>query len=154
MCLVSQNPIFSLVVAVVLLVVLNKLLEPKPHVVIPEANVVNKPIVLQPGAVVTTTASGQTVVLPPSVMAQNNVEHFSFLGIGDDSTAMTLGGTDQITSVAIAGIAGSAGGALEKIKAEGTRFILSVTDTIIYNNKDEVKVKQESFVRKPKGIFL
>jgi len=88
MCLVSQNPIFSLVVAVVLLVVLNKLLEPKPHVVIPEANVVNKPIVLQPGAVVTTTASGQTVVLPPSVMAQNNVEHFSFLGIGDDSTAI------------------------------------------------------------------
>jgi hypothetical protein len=89
MCLVSQNPIFSLVVAVVLLVVLNKLLEPKPQVVIPEANVVNKPIVLQPGAVVTTTASGQTVVLPPSVMAQNNVEHFSsFLGIGDDSTAI------------------------------------------------------------------
>ena len=76
-CLVSQNPVLSLGVAVVLLVVLNKLLEPKPVPVIPESNRVNKPIVLQPGAVVTTTASGQTVVLPPSMMAQNNVENFT-----------------------------------------------------------------------------
>ena len=163
MCLVSQNPILSLVVAVVLLVVLNKLLEPKPHVVIPEANVVNKPIVLQPGAVVTTTASGQTVVLPPSVMSQNNVEHFSFLGIGNDSAAMTLGGTQQTaggisnlfgsgnaspgtvaTSVAgnIAGVQQNSGGVFGKIfgtdKADSTRFILSVTDTVMYNpnNKD------------------
>jgi hypothetical protein len=105
MCLVSQNPILSLVVAVVLLVVLNKLLEPKPHV-IPEANVVNKPIVLQPGAVVTTTASGQTVVLPPSVMAQNNVEHFSFAGLGNDSAAMTLGGAQQ-TAGSISNLFGS-----------------------------------------------
>ena len=105
MCLVSQNPILSLVVAIVLLVVINKLLEPKPHV-IPEANVVNKPIVLQPGAVVTTTASGQTVVLPPSVMAQNNVEHFSFAGLGNDSAAMTLGGTQQ-TAGSISNLFGS-----------------------------------------------
>lgn len=66
MCLVSRNPVLSLIVAVVLVVVLNNL--------IPDNNKVeptkpeNRAHVIEAGSVIATTSSGQTIVLPPSVV--------------------------------------------------------------------------------------
>ena len=65
MCLVSRNPVLSLIVAVILVLVLNSLIPDKPkEATKPE----NKALVIEAGSVIATTASGQTVVLPPSVV--------------------------------------------------------------------------------------
>jgi hypothetical protein len=94
MCLVSQNPILSVIGAVVLLIILNKLSESRTINIIPEANTVVKPIVLQPGAIVTTTDSGHTVVLPPNLMARNNIEKFSIYDdLKDKSQTANFSGT-------------------------------------------------------------
>jgi len=65
MCLVSRNPVLSLIVAIILVLVLNSLIPDKPkEATKPE----NKALVIEAGSVIATTASGQTVVLPPNVV--------------------------------------------------------------------------------------
>jgi hypothetical protein len=66
MCLVSRNPVLSLIVAVVLVVVLNNLIPDNNKVETTKPE--NRAHVIEAGSVIATTSSGQTIVLPPSVI--------------------------------------------------------------------------------------